>query len=126
MDNNDNFSKRESKSSGKPPTRLQKQAPASLQLDQAAGTTPANPYYPSPESSRAIPLLSPLILSPQPLPGISVKENRLPGNGNNEGQGNSSAMQGTRWQHPAVAPFTEPSSLFSFFQAQCGIVNRAR
>ncbi|KAJ7980814.1 Major viral transcription factor [Quillaja saponaria] len=113
----------------KAPTRLQKHAPASLQLH----TTYANPFIPSPESSSAIPLLSPLILSPHQLPELKLKEIRLPGNSgsNNEGQGNedtslSPSMQGTEWRNPAEDPFTEPSSLFSFFQTQCVIVNHAR
>ncbi|KAF7805429.1 Major viral transcription factor [Senna tora] len=115
-------------------TRLQKRAPASLQLDKVNSVFPTNPFDPSHESSNAIPLLSPLILSPQPL--METKEARMSEIGNN----NCSNVQGiccsssmpmpmpaTGWQHPAMAPpFPEPSSLLSFFQKQCVIVNHAQ
>lgn len=63
---------------GKPPTRLQKHAPASLQLDQVT-----NPYASSSSGNFSIiPLLSPLIESPKPL--AEGEELKLDKTGNNE------------------------------------------
>ncbi|PQM43149.1 hypothetical protein Pyn_10966 [Prunus yedoensis var. nudiflora] len=45
---------------GKAPTRLQKHAPACLQLDQTAGTASTNPLLD--DASMAIPLLSPVFI----------------------------------------------------------------
>ncbi|PSR86128.1 Major viral transcription factor [Actinidia chinensis var. chinensis] len=111
----------------KSPTRLQKYAPPALQLGQVTGNEAASCY--------TIPLLSPLILSPQPLE--EREERRLVGGagvGNGELQGTHdnnntimSALPSGDWQHPAVeAAFPDTSALFSFFQSQCAIVNRAQ
>ncbi|XP_027343403.1 uncharacterized protein LOC113855973 [Abrus precatorius] len=99
------------------PTRLQKHAPASLDIDR-----PSNPFA---EASKAIPLLSPLILSPQPTYAeISVKaptsENSVNHGSINEG------IPATGSEHPAMASFPEPLSLSSFFQKQCVFVNHAQ
>lgn len=109
-------------------TRLQKRAPASLELDKIYNGFPNNPFAPSSnESSNAIPLLSPLVLSPQPL--LETKEVRMSEN-NVQGSccsSSSSMPTTTGWQHPAMdPPFPDPSSLFSFFQKQCVIVNHAQ
>ncbi|KAL2486444.1 Uncharacterized protein Adt_31200 [Abeliophyllum distichum] len=103
----------------KSPTRLQKQAPAALQLDGLTNNVKI-------DSTRAvIPLLSPLILSPQPL--IEAKERELPSGendeqGSNEGKDPPSKMVGG-WQNHAVGAMAEPSTLRTLFQFQCALVN---
>lgn len=105
---------------GKAPTRLQQHAPACLQLDQTAGTASTNPLLDG--ASMAIPLLSPvLILSPQPMPESSEK-----GGDQNVRSIAPPFSAAGGWQHPAVAPFTDPSSLFAVFQSQCMIANQAQ
>ncbi|XP_038902307.1 uncharacterized protein LOC120088941 [Benincasa hispida] len=108
----------------KPPTRLQKQAPASLHLDQLSSVSMSSGSADT--CSKAIlPLLSPLPLSPQPLPEIDG--NRISANGNAaDGGGGNGDQRGIGfaapggWQHPAVAAtFPDPSTLFTFFQSQC-------
>ncbi|KAK7325027.1 hypothetical protein VNO77_29051 [Canavalia gladiata] len=98
---------------GEYPTRLQKHAPASLDIDR-----PSNPFS---EGSKAIPLLSPLILSPQPMyADINIQVPTLE---------NSNAINEaptTGWEHPAMASFPDPSSsLCSFFRKQCVFMNHA-
>lgn len=110
----------------KPPTRLQKQAPASLHLDQLSSASMSSGSADT--SSKAIlPLLSPLPLSPQPLP--ETEGNRISANGNavdgggGDQRGICFAAPGG-WQHPAVATtFPDPSTLFSFFQSQCAVTS---
>ncbi|KAF3443475.1 hypothetical protein FNV43_RR05099 [Rhamnella rubrinervis] len=116
---------RESKGSWKPPTRLQKQAPASLNLDHVSVTS-------TNETPKAIPLLSPLILSAQP-PLLETTEkqrfmyfddDQLHNIDHNKSI--AAAASGGGWQHPAVPTFTDPSTLLTFFQSQCMIVNPAQ
>ncbi|XP_059660790.1 uncharacterized protein LOC132307135 [Cornus florida] len=126
MDNNSN---RESKAKAKVPraklsTRLQNHAPAALQLDHVGtyngNTNPFDSYNETNFSRSAIPLLSPLIVSPPPLP--EAEEKRFPENGNNQqsGNGENGAQPPTGgWQHPAMGTMTDASSLFAFFQSQC-------
>ncbi|KAJ9172393.1 hypothetical protein P3X46_015636 [Hevea brasiliensis] len=116
---------------GKPPTRLQKKAPASLQVTNCGNT---NHLVPSKEASSPltpIPLLSPLILSPPPSPQ-QAEEFRFPivsgeiDKGKEDKKGACYAPGG--WQHPAAAAtggYVEPSSLFTFFQSKCVLVNHA-
>ncbi|KAA0061869.1 uncharacterized protein E5676_scaffold571G00270 [Cucumis melo var. makuwa] len=108
----------------KPPTRLQKQAPASLHLDQLSSvsmSSASNDTY----SKAILPLLSPLPLSPQPLPEIdgnriSATGNAVEGGGGNGDQRGIGFVAPGGWQHPAVAAtFPDPSTLFTFFQSQC-------
>ncbi|XP_026417329.1 uncharacterized protein LOC113312807 [Papaver somniferum] len=136
------------------PSRLQKQAPAVLQLDPssvssvgAANDNSNSKYKDSPYSSSggnstlskcAIPLLSPLVLTPtqSPFPKKIPDDLQVaPGEGegsNAEGQtrnrGNKekkdtvdystttpTSSSHIDWQHPATpAAFVEPSSLISF------------
>lgn len=134
----------------KPPTRLQKQAPASLNLDQVAmAAAAAATSCPNNETDlKAIPLLSPLVLSPQPLSaGAAEKRRRLAFgedrqdnighddcNERVEGEAPAAASPPAPppnnvdggWQHPAVPTFTDPSTLLNKFQSQCMIVNQAR
>ncbi|KAL2332155.1 hypothetical protein Fmac_019736 [Flemingia macrophylla] len=108
-------------------TRLQKHAPASLDIDKVLKDRPSNPFV---EASKAIPLLSPLILSPQPVyADISIQVRTTPENiiVENNGSGSVSARaSSTGWEHPAMVSFPEPSTLCSFFQKQCVFVNRAQ
>ncbi|GAV78304.1 hypothetical protein CFOL_v3_21772 [Cephalotus follicularis] len=111
---------------GKPPTRLQKHAPASLQLDQVGVSRNADPYALSAETRlTAIPLLSPLIVSPRQ--ETETEEFRFPTcskSSDTSGDEKKCTFAETGgWQHPAVAGCTEPSSLFAFFQSKCLLVN---
>ncbi|XP_015874007.1 uncharacterized protein LOC107411018 [Ziziphus jujuba] len=111
----------------KPPTRLQKKAPASLKLDQVP-TSAANDSFN--ETSKAIPLLSPLVLSPQPLPEMLEKRRfgcAADQHDVEDKRSEAVPLPADGWQHPAVpTTFTDPSSLFAFFQSQCVIVNPAQ
>lgn len=117
----------------KPPTRLQSHVPASLELDQMtfSASTSVN-CLPSTDTSKAIPLLSPLVLSPQP--SQETTEELICGfDQSNEPQQDGMVEKmdiggspESGWQHPAVATFADPSTVFSFFQSQCMIVNQAQ
>lgn len=117
----------------KPPTRLQAHAPASLQLDQMtfSASTSIN-FLPTTDTSKAIPLLSPLVLSPQP--SQETTEELICGfdrsyEQQQDGMVDKMDVRGSPdsgWQHPAVVTFADPSTLFSFFQSQCRIVNQAQ
>ncbi|XAR60645.1 hypothetical protein NMG60_11034102 [Bertholletia excelsa] len=129
----------------KPLTRLQQQAPPILQLDNINDDNVDDTYhsYSSNDNTSCcpIPLLSPLILSPLPLPG--PEGNRFTkgaendeqgggdrGSGGDGGGGEKKAISppqfGGGWRHPAVEPSPDPSTLFSFFQNQCVLVNRVQ
>lgn len=108
-------------------TRLQKQAPASLDIDKVHCDRPSNPFG---EVSKAIPLLSPLMFSHQPIyEDIAVHV----GTSENTDKNNGSAAMNqdrtlcTAWEHPAMAsfPHASSSSFCSFFQKQCVFVNHA-
>ncbi|XP_024980911.1 uncharacterized protein LOC112517767 [Cynara cardunculus var. scolymus] len=112
---------------GKHPTRLQKQAPATLQLD-------VDDRIPNNLSKTVIPFLSPLVLSPAPLPEVSDDEKRsfaTPNTNNSHAIGiipqvqQSSGGGASGWQHPAMAgPMADASSLYSYFHSQCTILPR--
>ncbi|OIW03717.1 hypothetical protein TanjilG_29752 [Lupinus angustifolius] len=105
---------------GSCPTRLQKHAPASLEIDKVFNGN--NPFG---EASKAIPLLSPLIISPQPFGSSNnIQAPTLENNNGNHGSSPSTTSNG--WEHPAMAPFPETSSLCSVFQKQCVFVNHAQ
>ncbi|EEF46069.1 uncharacterized protein LOC8281225 [Ricinus communis] len=113
---------------GKPPTRLQKKAPSSLQVNYST-IYPRMPSTSSPHTP--IPLLSPLIVSPPPL-SQEAEEFRFPlicgeiDKGSNDKRIVSPILPGG-WQHPAVANgYMEPSSLFNIFQSKCVLVNHAK
>ena len=116
---------REARGLKPPPTRLQKKAPASLKLDYVATTASCtnNPFS-SNETPKAIPLLSPLILSPQSLPEMSEKQRFRCSNNQQDDDGKNEA-DSSRGQHTAVPMFTNPSTLYTFFRSQCMIVNTA-
>ncbi|KAE9600356.1 hypothetical protein Lal_00045424 [Lupinus albus] len=109
---------------GSCPTRLQKHAPASIEIDKVFNGN--NPFG---EASKAIPLLSPLIISsPQPLYAGYCNNIQTPTLENNNGNHGSShsTTSNNGWEHPAMAPFPETSSLCSVFQKQCVFVNHGQ
>lgn len=118
----------------KPPSRLQKQAPPILQLDLVPIPASTNPFSTSNEANdKAIPLLSPLILSPEPF--LEATERRASESGNEQIGGDdekdvidttpNSPPEGRK--QPVVSnAFPDASSLFTFFQSQCMIVNHAQ
>lgn len=126
---------------GKPPTRLQRQAPSSLDLNHVVNTNTnpntnnfiANKVSASPDAQlAAIPLLSPLVASPQALP-TEPEDFKFPKFGDNDMGLDDDDVESViipsipgGWQHPAVAGYTEPSALFSFFQSKCVLVTDAQ
>lgn len=117
------------------PTRLQTHAPPCLQLDliTAMASSSAEPFPRSEiDSRKAIPLLSPLDLSPKI--DLHNDEDRIIGghtstttDDDDEVAANDAVSPENGWQHPAVpATFADPSSLFGFFQSQCIIANQAQ
>lgn len=128
--------------SKKPPSRLQKSAPSSLQLEDAAAVGGWGERGGVSASARTpIPLLSPLILSPAPLwedvdLGRESKEEeqeqeekvRPPVAGPPPPPPPPAGPQGEGWRHPALpmVAVVEPGSLVKFFQSQCAIVNNAQ
>jgi hypothetical protein len=109
----------------RPPTRLQRHAPTSLDIDKVHNERPSNPFG---DSSKAIPLLSPLILSPKPLiyADITIQARKSEiSNYRDEGSRSSSSTSGSGWEHPAIASYPNPSSLCNFFQKQCVFTNHA-
>lgn len=135
MESNDNKleAKSQSQLQSKPPRakprmRLQQHAPAALQLDAIIDPNPSSNAMAF--SCSAIPLLSPLILSPQSQP--EAVEERLPGvgeqpdNDNNNVSGGTEIMVGGGWVHPAMGTYAEATSMFDFFQSQCTLVHRVQ
>ncbi|KAH7550001.1 hypothetical protein ACOSP7_024934 [Xanthoceras sorbifolium] len=118
---------------GKPPTRLQKHAPSTLQLDHFSGGGGGNPFVVSSSGNNTssssslpvIPLLSPLVVSPRPLP--EAEEFKFPKCGNDEigGSDKGGATAGGGWQHPAAAGYTDPTTFLTYFQSKCVLVNDA-
>lgn len=109
----------------KSPTRLQSRAPAALSLDEITAPRNVLESYCLP-SACVIPLLSPLLMSPQPFVEA--------GAGQGQGQlsvavacANVDLKKGRVEQAPpdqsvaAIGP-AEPSNLFAFFRAQCSLV----
>lgn len=108
------------------PTRLQKHAPTSLDINKVLSDRPLNPFV---EASKAIPLLSPLTVSPRPKPvytEITIQALTASENNSNNGITGSSSIPDSGWEHPAIASFPESSSLCSYFQKQCVFVNHAQ
>ena len=114
---------------GKPPTRLQRQAPRALDLDQLS--TPLLPASQASPPPTPIPLLSPLSVSPPPLPS-EAEEFTFPvicgdNDKGREDDVHDASSEARVWQHPAVASgYIEPSSLFTFFQSKCLLVDHAQ
>ncbi|OAY61178.1 uncharacterized protein LOC110610411 [Manihot esculenta] len=114
---------------GKPPTRLQKKAPATLEVANYAKTYHLMLSKEASSPLTPIPLLSPLILSP-PLSPQQAEEFMFPmisgGDKGKEEKRGAYCVPGG-WQHPAApnGGYMEPSSLFTFFQYKCVLVNHA-
>ncbi|KAD6119794.1 hypothetical protein R6Q59_025801 [Mikania micrantha] len=106
-------------SNHKPPTRLQKQAPATLHLNLTPNNEPQNM-----SKTLVIPLLSPLVLTPASLPetGRRTEYSFLTReNGSRESKVNQ-ATATDRWQHPAtLVSVQDSSSLHTCFMSQCTI-----
>lgn len=135
----------------RPPSRLQKQAPASLQLEQgAAAGAAAGPVAAWGDGRAPIPLLSPLVVSPTapPTPVWEADQQaaaRARREADAEGKGCSgeqllrgavtrhhggsaerlphkAAAAGAGWLHPALpTPVAEPASLLPLFKSQCAV-----
>ncbi|PIN05292.1 hypothetical protein CDL12_22181 [Handroanthus impetiginosus] len=114
-------SKKESKHkrNGSCSTRLQKHAPPTLLL---RGIT-AEAEEDGSSSRYAIPLLSPLLVSPAVPPVVvDVKGKELASGGGNVMAGSSTTMA-EGWKHPAVGALAEPSDLGALLQSQCMLIN---
>ncbi|XVF68836.1 hypothetical protein PTKIN_Ptkin11bG0033000 [Pterospermum kingtungense] len=122
---------------GKPPTRLQKHAPASLQLDQmkadaAAGAARNGDFGASNggtyEAATPIPLLTPLAMSPSVRFPETEEEFVFPIDDRKEpaepAPTPTSAVFG--WKNPAGAGYVEASALFALFQNKCVLFNEAQ
>jgi hypothetical protein len=136
----------------RPPSRLQKHAPASLQLEQgAAAGAGGGPDTAWGEGRTPIPLLSPLVVSPTPttpvweadqaVAGVRREEGDAEGmgcggeqllrgaaarhSGIGERQPHDAPVTGVGWRHPALpTPLAEPASLLPLFQSQCALEAR--
>ncbi|XP_062085026.1 uncharacterized protein LOC133791130 [Humulus lupulus] len=135
-------------------TRLKAHAPPCLLLDQiiSMAAVAAEPNFPAnyseSDSCKAIPLLSPLILSPNTDDDDGDQEQLVNGKDTSIGGDDDDIYKGeddkdddqredgvvadddavtpkNGWQNPAVPNFVDQSSLFSFFQSQCIIANQA-
>ncbi|XVF20003.1 hypothetical protein REPUB_Repub11eG0160400 [Reevesia pubescens] len=114
---------------GKPPTRLQKQAPASLKLDRmkivdasAGRTSTLGPSTrTSSEPATPIPLLTPLALSPNPFP--ETNEFTFP----TAGKKTTTPAPAFGWKQQAAAGagYVDASTLLALFQNKCVTVNNA-
>ncbi|CAN6295620.1 unnamed protein product [Urochloa humidicola] len=129
----------------RPPSRLQKHAPASLQLEQGAAAGAGAGPGAWGEGRAAIPLLSPLVMSPT-MPVWEADHNQSGRSSGEQQQQQRGAARhggggerlaahdasprppapapaaGGGWRHPALAtPVAEPASLVSFFQSQCAV-----
>ncbi|OVA17805.1 hypothetical protein BVC80_1835g193 [Macleaya cordata] len=157
-ENNNNIFRKDiirGRGDNKPPSRLQKQSPATLQLDPTSSfvvssgannnhlfSSCSSPGNDTPYSNCPIPLLSPLVLTPPPLPlpnddpqvvVVVVEEGSHhdePRKGSNDQTGSESInapspSSNAGWEHPAApaSAFIEPSSLISFLQSQCVLVH---
>nr|DAD26501.1 TPA_asm: hypothetical protein HUJ06_027969 [Nelumbo nucifera] len=116
----------ESKPEEKAPSRLKKHAPTKLQVDRpvSSGIAPSPDMF----SNCAIPLLSPLILSPPTLTLPEVEEDKASEKRN--GPHHSSyehkyvPTPPGGWQHPAITPMPEPASLLHLFNSQCVVAHQ--
>ncbi|XP_062209201.1 uncharacterized protein LOC133910980 [Phragmites australis] len=126
------------------PSRLQKHAPASLPLEQAAEAGPSAWG----DGRAPIPLLSPLFMSPTTVGEVDQAGARREGGGDQAEGGSGGEQQqrvatrhggngkrqahdappkappvpGAGWRHPALpTPVAEPASFVPFFQSQCAV-----
>ncbi|CAD5164919.1 unnamed protein product [Musa acuminata subsp. malaccensis] len=112
----------------KPSSRLQKQAPATLQLDATKRNTAFVMGADDAAASAPIPLLSPLLLSPSPL--WDAEESNSAGEDKGDGGGSqtsSPASPPEGWHHPALpVAAMEPASLVPSFELQCSMVHHVQ
>ncbi|CAL9059400.1 unnamed protein product [Musa banksii] len=119
------------KEAEKPPSRLQRQAPGSLQLDAKMKDALASPENAA--TSAPIPLLSPLVPSP-PLWDVQETGSRGEEGEGVDGAGGDVGMETTSppsppegWRHPALAvAAAEPASLVPLFEFQCSMVRNVQ
>ncbi|URE40619.1 hypothetical protein MUK42_16869 [Musa troglodytarum] len=109
-------------------SRLQKQAPATLQLDATKRNTAFAMGADDAAASAPIPLLSPLLLSPSPL--WDAEESNSAGEDQGDGGGSqtsSPASPPEGWHHPALpVAAMEPASLVPRFELQCSMVHNVQ
>ncbi|KAL4334223.1 hypothetical protein GQ457_07G034880 [Hibiscus cannabinus] len=109
---------------GKPPTRLQMHAPASLELDQvkaALGTSKTAAAAAA--AATPIPLLTP-VASPNLFP--QKEEFMFPIDDNHRRAAAAAATPvpaAFAWKEPAEAAHVEVTTLFALFQTRCVLVN---
>ncbi|KAK8513265.1 hypothetical protein V6N13_002014 [Hibiscus sabdariffa] len=104
---------------GKPPTRLQMHAPASLELDEVK----ANFESAKPAAATPIPLLTPLT-SPNLFP--QANEIVFPIDDSHRKADAIPVPPAFAWKEPAEAGHVEVSTLFALFQNRCVLVNDAQ
>lgn len=135
----------------RPPSRLQKHAPATLRLEPPSTPSPTGAWG---DGRMPIPLLSPLVVSPSAAwepddqaaaaAGAPRREGGVQGGAGREGSSGAAARSpvcggdrqaaddaakspapapcGGGWLHPALStPVAEPASLVSFFQSHCAL-----
>ncbi|WOL06940.1 hypothetical protein Cni_G15675 [Canna indica] len=112
----------------KPPSRLQRRAPATLQLD-------ANMQQPD-NGAAPIPFLSPLVVSPAPLweaadDYSASKRPELNKGGDVDAQKapmtTSPSFPPAGWRHPALSmAAVEPASLGPLFEFQCSLMHNGQ
>uniref|UniRef100_A0A0D9VSF0 Uncharacterized protein n=1 Tax=Leersia perrieri TaxID=77586 RepID=A0A0D9VSF0_9ORYZ len=124
----------------RPPSRLQKHAPATLRLEPPPSPTPTGAWA---DGRTTIPLLSPLVVTPAAAweavdlqAGLNPRREGVMqagggGGGGSHPEARSGAARavddapcvgggGGGWRHPALpTPVAEPASLVPFFQSQC-------
>lgn len=98
-------------------SRLQKQAPAALQLDNV-DTAACNGWENGAPDKSPIPLLSPLAIVDD-----SFQDSTMEMNGEVEEMDDRlTRVEAGAWKHPALpsAAVMEPAALLPMFQSQCG------
>ncbi|GMI92175.1 hypothetical protein like AT1G07476 [Hibiscus trionum] len=113
---------------GKPPTRLQMHAPASLVLDQVNPTFGTSKAPPPPPAAAAaatpIPLLTP-VASPNLF--LQTEQFVFPmDDSHRKAAAETPVPTAFAWKEPAGAAHVEASTLFALFQNRCVLVNDAQ
>lgn len=118
---------RKSESPRSPPTRLQRQAPMALNLDRV----PANPLLQQScdaVATSAIPLLSPLYVSPNQqhsssLPRQGEEDFMFPVGVTDKNGSQPSIDHKESWQHSVEADHSNQMALVNMFQTKFALVN---
>ncbi|KAE8688682.1 hypothetical protein F3Y22_tig00110956pilonHSYRG00007 [Hibiscus syriacus] len=108
---------------GKPPTRLQMHAPASLQLDQVEANFGTAKAAAAASAATPIPLLTPLA-SPNLFP--QTDDFMFPIDDSHRKAAAIPVPTVFAWKEPAGAAHVEVSALFALFQNRCVLVNDAQ